>query len=590
MNGRFYTKERNVQIVLFLLKSYGIRRIIASPGMQNATFVASVQQDSYFEVYSSVDERSAAYIACGMAAESGEPVVLSCTGATAPRNYYSGLTEAFYRKLPIIAITATKHPSLTGHLIPQATDRTLRPKDLVVRSEHIQFIENMNDEWDVTLKVNNALHSLYKNGGGPIHLNLETRHLSDFSVKELPPVRVIKFIDLNSDLIDIPKGRVAIFIGAHLPMSDTLEQSIDNFCASYNAVVFCDHTSNYKGRYRVFYSLLGAQTNYKSQLFQVDLLIHIGEISGAYDLWCSIKPNQVWRISEDGVSRDTFKKLSAVFEMKEEAFFTKYSKVSLDVSSDSYLKACHNEYLDTLSKFPDIPFSNMWIAKQITSKIPEYSVLHLAILNTLRCWNFFDVPSSVKVFSNTGGFGIDGIISTLIGAALINPNKIYFGIVGDLAFFYDLNSMGNRHVGKNVRILLVNNGRGVEFRNPYHFCTPFGKDADPFMAAAGHYGNQSKNLIRHFATDLGYEYMTASNKEEFNLNVERFLTPNVTNCPMIFEVFTTVENEQQALTTAHNILCNSKQVVKQQVKELVSSACPQGLKKDIKNILNKIKN
>ena len=50
-------------------------------------------QDSWFEMYSSVDERSAAYMACGMAAESGEVVVLSCTGATASRNYVSGLTE-----------------------------------------------------------------------------------------------------------------------------------------------------------------------------------------------------------------------------------------------------------------------------------------------------------------------------------------------------------------------------------------------------------------------------------------------------------------------------------------------------------------
>lgn len=47
-------------------------------------------QDSWFEMYSSVDERSAAYMACGMAAESGEVVVLSCTGATASRNYVSG--------------------------------------------------------------------------------------------------------------------------------------------------------------------------------------------------------------------------------------------------------------------------------------------------------------------------------------------------------------------------------------------------------------------------------------------------------------------------------------------------------------------
>lgn len=100
MERKYYTDERNVQIVISLLKAHGIRKIVASPGTTNITFVGSVQQDPYFEIYSSVDERSAAYIACGLAAESGEAVVLTCTGATASRNYYSGLTEAYYRKLP----------------------------------------------------------------------------------------------------------------------------------------------------------------------------------------------------------------------------------------------------------------------------------------------------------------------------------------------------------------------------------------------------------------------------------------------------------------------------------------------------------
>ena len=104
---QYYSDEKNVQILIALLKAHGVKRVIASPGSTNVTFVGSIQQDPYFEIYSCVDERSAAYMACGMAAESGEPVALSCTGATASRNYFSALTEAYYRKLPIVAITST---------------------------------------------------------------------------------------------------------------------------------------------------------------------------------------------------------------------------------------------------------------------------------------------------------------------------------------------------------------------------------------------------------------------------------------------------------------------------------------------------
>ena len=97
MDGKYYTNERSQQIVIALLKAHGIRKVVASPGTTNITLVGSMQQDPYFEMYSSVDERSAAYIACGLAAESGEPVVLSCTGATASRNYLPGYMNSEVR-------------------------------------------------------------------------------------------------------------------------------------------------------------------------------------------------------------------------------------------------------------------------------------------------------------------------------------------------------------------------------------------------------------------------------------------------------------------------------------------------------------
>ena len=137
-----------------------------------------------------------------------------------------------------------------------------------------------------------------------------------------------------------------------------------------------------------------------------------------------------------------------------------------------------------------------------------------SILNSLRAWNFFETPDSVTGFSNTGGFGIDGGVSSLIGASFANREKLYFGIIGDLAFFYDMNVIGNRHVGNNVRIMLINNGRGTEFRLYNHPANRFGNDADPYMAAAGHFGSKSHRLIKHYAEDLGYEYMSASDKEE----------------------------------------------------------------------------
>ena len=150
-----------------------------------------MQNDSFFEMYfMRLMNDSAAYVACGLAAESGEPVVLSCTGATASRNYMPGLTEAFYRKLPLIAITSSKSSSMIAQLVAQVTDRTSPPSDVVKRSVLAGIVKDEDDEWDCMIKINQALSTLKQNGGGPIHINLETTHSDDFSVEKLPKARI----------------------------------------------------------------------------------------------------------------------------------------------------------------------------------------------------------------------------------------------------------------------------------------------------------------------------------------------------------------------------------------------------------------
>src|SRR5690554_5304915 len=205
--ANYYTNEKNAQIVISLLKKHGIKKVVVSPGATNVTFVASVQQDPFFEIYSSVDERSAAYIACGLSAESDEPVVLSCTGATASRNYMPGLTEAFYRKLPILTLTSTQVISKVGHHIAQVTDRSVVPNDIVKHSVYLPLVKDDDDLWNCEIKVNKAILELFRQGGGPVHINLATSYSTDYSIKELPKYRVIHRITSNYDSYpELPKG------------------------------------------------------------------------------------------------------------------------------------------------------------------------------------------------------------------------------------------------------------------------------------------------------------------------------------------------------------------------------------------------
>jgi 2-succinyl-5-enolpyruvyl-6-hydroxy-3-cyclohexene-1-carboxylate synthase len=558
-----YSTEKNIQILIALLKANGIRKVVASPGATNMSLVGSLQNDSWFNIYSAVDERGAAYMACGMAAESGEPVVLSCTGATASRDYYPGLTEAFYRKLPVLAVTSHQGNDRIGQLIAQNIDRRQIPHDIAVLQVEIPVVKDQRDETFVTREINHALLELRRNGGGPVHINIFTIYSTDFSVETLPTVRVMHRYFAWDTMPSLPKGKIAVYIGAHRKFTTEQTNALDVFCATYDAVVFCDQTSGYYGNYKILPAMLLQQKGLSYPFPEFELLIHIGEVSAA-DYSAAIHTKEVWRISEDGELRDPYHKLTNVFQMPEEQFFVHYGQEG----------SCHHKAYDEIiemikplyEQMPELPFCNIWAVSQMSKKIPSGSLLHISASNTRRCWNMFPLPENVECASNVGCCGIDGSNSSLIGASLVSPNRTCFLATGDLAFFYDINALGNRHVGGNLRIFLVNNGIGAEFKMKPHKCSAYGERANLYMAAEGHFGNKSKTLVRHFAEDLGFEYLTASNKEEYSKALETFVRSK-SDKPIVFEIFIDYNDEADAL----ELMTHFAQDTKHKVKDAVSS-------------------
>ncbi|MFH2123676.1 MAG: thiamine pyrophosphate-binding protein [Pseudomonadota bacterium] len=576
-----YTREKNTQVLIALLKAHSIRHVIASPGNMNTAFVGSIQHDSYFKVYSSVDERSAAYMACGLAAEIGEPVVISCTGATASRNYLPGMTEAFYRKLPVLAITSSQIVSRVGHHSAQMIDRSVVQKDVAMLSVSLPVVKDDDDLWDCEIKVNQAILALKRHGGGPVHINLPTTFSTPYDVQELPEYRIIDRIIVDNHF-PVLADKVAVFVGAHKAWTPEETEALDRFCSANDAVVFCDHTSGYNGKYRLQYALATGQEVHDFSEDRPDVLIHIGEITGDYFNLNISANTQVWRVNEDGEIRDTFRKLRYVFEMPEKTFFSHYAQQG-EGRQETYFPSCKARLAELRDKIPVLPFSNIWLASKLAHRIPEGSAIHFGILNSLRAWNFYELPPSVASASNVGGFGIDGGLSSLVGASLANKDKLYYMILGDLAFFYDMNVAGNRHIGRNLRILLVNNGKGTEFRQYNHHAAYFGVDADEFIAAAGHFGNKSPTLVKHYAEDLGFEYFSASNEQEFDKVYKRFLTVDITERSMIFEVFTDSTKESAALQAILNIEENFKGRAKHLAKQWLGESGLKTLKKIIRD-------
>lgn len=581
MSKFYHCSEKNILILLALLKENNIKKIIASPGTTNADFVESARNDAWFEVYSSVDERSAAYMACGLSAESGEAVVLSCTGATASRNYYSGMTEAYYRKLPILAVTSHTGEEKIGNLIPQCIDRRVIASDAVRLSIELPLVRSKKDEEVVVANANKAILELFRDGGGPVHINLIASFNRDFTVRELPVVTAVKRYYAWDELPLIPSGRIAVYVGSHRTFTREETKAIDGFCATYDAVVICDHTSGYYGRYRLLPTLTHLQAHAERPIGTLDLMVHIGEVSAA-TFAGTFTTKEIWRVSEDGEMRNPYKNLTNVFQMPASFFFDKYSKEGED--KHAFIDQMKDIYARVYDQIPELPFSNIWSAQQLSSKIPSGSVFHLSVSNTRRSWNIFPLPEGVESSCNVGCCGIDGCTSTLVGASLANPSRLHYLVTGDLAFFYDLNVLGNRHISNNVRILVVNNGCGVEFH--LNSCSMLGDEVDKYVAAAGHFGKQSPKLLKHFAEDLGFQYLSASNKEEYLKVLPLFIDAHISDKPLLFEIFTLPEDESKALKIMQNLQVdtgfNMQSTIKEGVKNVIGDSGIKALKKFLK--------
>ena len=295
----------------------------------------------------------------------------------------------------------------------------------------------------------------------------------------------------------------------------------------------------------------------------MDLCIQIGEVI-TDAIGFKTQPKEVWRVSEDGCVRDHDCVLTNVFQMTELEFFTHYAKDNM--SATKQLEEFKHEDDELRKYIPELPFSNAWIAQKIANQIPLDSEMYLGILNSLRMFDYANPPVELHTNANTGGYGIDGCISSMIGASIVAPKKEFFGIFGDLAFFYDLNSLGNRHIGNNLHIMLINNDGGQQFRNFDHPAHTMGTDADLYIASAGHNGPKSKELVKHYSEDLGFVYISASNKNEFEKVLPTYLASGKS---VILEVFIDGKDDGEAVKLLRNIIPSSSKSFKNRMKDVV---------------------
>jgi len=543
-----YSNIESVQILIAMLKAYNISDVILAPGGSNIPIIHSLENDSYFECYSVVDERSAVYFSMGVAQQKRKPVACICTSGTAVSNFLPGMTEAHFQNVPIVAITADKNPLREGQLETQKIQQKDILKSVVKKEVELPVIKDHADRWYCERLINEALFELNHHGTGPVHINIPIiGKTSVYDCENLPIVRKYNLL-VPGETEQVWKQcvrklekseRVMLVVGQNINFTDEDKNDLEEFFAKFKCMISVEHMANLdcEGVLHTY----PLTEMYEKGMFQElvpDLVISLGNNVASYMIKPFLRDNvgkyEHWQIDECGRTRDMFESLCNVFECKPQNFFRYFiDNSSKEIKNDKKYYDAWKTCLEEV-EYPEFAYSNLYIARELAKVIPEKSILHLAILNSTRIMQFFSLKKGVRVYSNIGALGIDGCLSTFMGQAA-STTELAFCLIGDLSFFYDMNAAGVRHVNNNVRIILLNNGGGSEF----HFF--MGKKniptIDQFICAE--HGKTAKGWIE----SLGYEYYAVRCKEDFEKITS--VIGNNSSKPIFVEVFTDMEEDAE---------------------------------------------
>jgi 2-succinyl-5-enolpyruvyl-6-hydroxy-3-cyclohexene-1-carboxylate synthase len=546
-----YSDNQSVQILISLLKEFDIKLAILSPGSRNIPFVHSIEKDPHFDCYSIVDERSAAYFAIGLALEMRQPVIISCTSGTAATNYTSALCEAYDQCLPIVAVTADRNQYYLNQLEDQMIPQPDLYKGSVKKSVTLPIIKDDKDHWYCRRLVNEALLELSHRGGGPVHINIPIEwglFAQNFNTKKLPvfkPITRVTRRGMYSGDIDIinelkSKKRILVIYGQSLPVDKEIIKNIEGFASKYPCAIAVETISNLYCEGTINTSLI-SRTLTKDEFtdkFAPDLVIslngnYVSTIKGLLK-GCS-KEFEHWTVNEEGKVVDQFKKLTKIFEGSTEEFFSYFDENGGEPVN-------HNSYLELwrtgIKRFakPDFPYSSGYAMQEFTKQIPKDSILHYGNGVAVHVAQYFPLDKSIVTYCHSGTTTIDGSLSAFIGQASASK-RLCFMFIGDLSFFYDMNALWNRYVGKNVRILLYNNEGGQTF----YWNSLKDIDSLALHTAAEHF-----STAKGWVESRGFMYLSARNRDEFDASLPKFVSAGL-DAPVLFEVFTKKETDARIL-------------------------------------------
>ena len=574
-----YSKIPLSQTVVTLCKTHNVKHIVISPGSRNAPLTIGFTHDDFFNCYSIVDERCAAFFALGIAQQVQEPVAVVCTSGSALLNYYPAISEAYYSNIPLLVLSADR----PKHLIDIGDGQTIKQKN--VYGEHVLYSANLkldlkdkdpkaaDDELPIIRSIENKLErflglqkdiqsynesevhdaiTVARLKSGPVHINIpfdeplyET--VDELSINPKPfsiadRTEKIDEFEIKS-LLDVwhSAKRKMILIGVLHPNAIE-EQWLQELADDDSILVFTETTSNvhhpdfFPGIDKMIAPL--DQEDFKA--LQPDILLTFGGMVVSKKIKAFLrqyKPESHWHVDLFRAN-DTFFCLDKYIKLTPNTFLKTFlPQVTHHTKSDyksSWLKVrqkrrkLHDDYLKT------IPFSDFTVINALLKSIPKQSQLQVGNSSAIRYTQLFQLRKDIAIFCNRGTSGIDGSTSTAIGAAVVQKQRTTF-ITGDLSFFYDSNAFWNNYIPNNFRVIIVNNYGGGIFR-----ILPGHKNTDNFDT---YFETKHHLTAKQLCEMYGLDYCQATDEASLADALDKFY--NTSKRPKLLEIFTpsTVNDE-----------------------------------------------
>ena len=514
-----------LQAMVDELARCGMRHAVTCPGSRNAPVVLTLATEERIEATSVIDERSAGFMALGMAKASGRPVVVACTSGTAAANLHPAVAEAFEGRVPLVVLTADRPPELRGVGAGQAIDQLG-----LYGTTAKWFVEVGNLDPGRESAVHHralACRAYWTAVGGrpgPVHLNLPLREplapvtealdAADWEGRpgERPwtVAREHASAPRANDVQELAARMAAAARGAIVcgPTSEDVAGPVTRLAAETGWPLLAEPTSGVRcGRHDrsqvvSHYDVLLRDAGFAAE-HPAELVLRVGETPTSKPLraWLAaapqvvLDPHAAWH--EPTRAAETLVAAAAAPACDALAAALEMRTGERDPGWLASWRAADRLVPKALAEAPD-PFEPKVYAA-LASTLPDEAVVWVGSSMPVREVEAFfpatDTP--LRFLANRGANGIDGVVSSAAGAALAAGGPAFL-LTGELGLLHDLGGLlAARRAGIELTIVCVNNGGGGIFdflpvaehadASAYeeHIATPAGVDLAGVAALAG---------------------------------------------------------------------------------------------------------